>query len=128
MPTIASGTPGAVTATGSLWSAVRGRGRLRFPAVATFSNARRWLKDGVKISSYEWVRYASLPELRVIGGMGKLLNAFIDDVGPDDIMSYADAAQQDGGEAYRRLGFVEECTVEGEGYRNIKFRLRPARK
>lgn len=110
-----------------------GKGEAEIPggtlvAVATFSNARRWLKDGVKISSYEWVRYASLPELRVIGGMGKLLNAFIDDVGPDDIMSYADAAQQDGGEAYRRLGFVEECIVEGEGYRNIKFRLRPARK
>ncbi len=110
-----------------------GKGEEKLPegtlvAVATFSNARRWIKDGVKISSYEWVRYASLPGLRVIGGMGKLLAAFIDDVGPDDIMSYADAAAQDGGEAYRRLGFVEEGIVEGEGYRNVKFRLRPARK
>ncbi len=60
--------------------------------------------------------------------MSKLLNAFIEDVKPDDIMSYADAEQQDGGEVYRRLGFVEEGIVEGNGYRNIKFRLRPARK
>lgn len=110
-----------------------GAGEMELPegtlvAVATFSNARRWVKEGLKISSYEWVRYASLPEIRVIGGMGKLLNAFIDEVGPDDIMSYADVSQQDGGEAYRALGFVEEGTVEGEGYRNIKFRLRPGRK
>ncbi len=110
-----------------------GKGEEKLPegtlvAVATFSNARRWIKDGVKISSYEWVRYASLPGLRVIGGMGKLLCAFIDEVNPDDIMSYADAQMQDGGEAYRRLGFVEEGIVEGEGYRNVKFRLRPVRK
>ena len=110
-----------------------GSGEAEFPvgtlvAVATFSNARRWVKDGVKISSYEWVRYASLKEIRVIGGMSKLLNAFIEDVKPDDIMSYADSEQQDGGEVYRRLGFVEEGIVEGNGYRNIKFRLRPARK
>lgn len=110
-----------------------GAGEAQYPpgtlvAVASFSNARRWVKDGRRISSYEWVRYASLPEVRVIGGMGKLLNAFIDDVGPDDIMSYADAGRQDGGEAYRRLGFTEEGIVERAGFRNIKFRLRPCRK
>jgi hypothetical protein len=59
-------------------------------AVATFSNARRWIKDGKEIRSYEWTRYASGPELRVSGGMGKLLKAFIKEVQPDDIMSYAD--------------------------------------
>jgi len=110
-----------------------GSGEAEFPegtlvAVATFSNARRWIKEGVKISSYEWVRYASLKEIRVIGGMSKLLTAFIEDVKPDDVMSYADAEQQDGGEAYRALGFVEDGVVVGEGYRNIKFRLRPVRK
>ena len=59
-------------------------------AVATFSNARKWIKDGKEIRSYEWTRYASEPELRVSGGMGKLLKAFIKEVQPDDIMSYAD--------------------------------------
>ena len=43
-------------------------------AVAVFSNARRWVKDGRRVSSYEWIRYASLPGIRVVGGMGKLLH------------------------------------------------------
>ncbi len=59
-------------------------------AVATFSNARRWIKDGMEIRSYEWTRYASLPGMRICGGMGKMLKAFMNEVRPDDIMSYAD--------------------------------------
>ncbi len=93
-------------------------------AVAVFSNARRWLKGGRRISSYEWIRYACLPQLRVVGGMSKLLNAFIAEVGPDDIMSYADVDSPDGGEAYRKLGFVQETIVEKQGFTNIKFRWR----
>ena len=69
-------------------------------AVAVFSNARRWRKGERTVSSYEWIRYASLSGLRVTGGMGKLLQAFIDDVHPDDIMSYADEEYPDGGEVY----------------------------
>lgn len=76
-------------------------------AVATFSNARRWIKDGKEISSYEWTRYASLPEMRVSGGMGKLLKTFIKDVQPDDIMSYADLEWSEG-TVYERLGFKRE--------------------
>lgn len=76
-------------------------------AVATFSNARRWIKDGKEISSYEWTRYASLPDMRVSGGMGKLLKAFIKDVQPDDIMSYADLEWSEG-TVYERLGFKKE--------------------
>ena len=76
-------------------------------AVATFSNARKWIKDGKEIRSYEWTRYASIPEMRVSGGMGKLLKAFIKDVQPDDIMSYADLEWSEG-EVYKTLGFEEE--------------------
>ncbi len=96
-------------------------------AVAEFSNARRWLKGDRKISSYEWIRYASLAGVRVVGGMSKLLQAFIDEVHPDDVMSYADSSQEDGGEAYRKLGFEQEGFVDGEGFRNIKFRLKLTR-
>ena len=71
-------------------------------AVAVFSNARR-----------------------VTGGMGKLLNAFISEVRPDDIMSYADTEYPDGGDAYRQLGFIQESTKECNGHLNIKYRLRP---
>lgn len=76
-------------------------------AVAEFSSPRRWRKGDSVISSYEWVRYASLPGIRVEGGMGKLLKAFIRDRHPDDIMTYADL-EWSGGAAYRQLGFVEE--------------------
>lgn len=76
-------------------------------AVAAFSNARKWKKDGREIRSYEWTRYASLPQMRVSGGMGKLLKAFIKEVSPDDIMSYADLEWSEG-EVYKTLGFTKE--------------------
>lgn len=78
-------------------------------AVATFSNARKWVKEDKTIRSYEWIRYASLPGLRISGGMGKLLKAFIEEVHPDDIMSYADLEWSDG-IVYDQLGF----TLEGQ--------------
>ena len=76
-------------------------------AVASFSSGRTWVKEGRTVRSYEWVRYASLPEVRVVGGMGKVLKAFEKDVHPDDIMSYADMEWTDGA-VYERLGFIED--------------------
>lgn len=76
-------------------------------AVATFSNARKWIKGGKTIRSYEWTRYASLPGVRISGGMGKMLKAFIKEVEPDDIMSYADLEWSEG-KVYEKLGFVLE--------------------
>lgn len=88
-------------------------------AVAAFSNARRWIKGGKTIRSYEWVRYASAEDTRITGGMGKLLAAFIRDLRPDDIMSYADLEWSDGN-VYRQLGF------ETEGLRKpVMFRIDP---
>lgn len=80
-------------------------------AAATFSNARRWEKSGRIIRSYEWTRYASLPGVRVTGGMGRLLKAFIADVAPDDIMTYADLEWSEG-KVYESLGFVLEGKKE----------------
>lgn len=76
-------------------------------AVATFSNARKWQKGDKVIRSYEWTRYASLPGVRISGGMGKVLKAFIEEVHPDDIMSYADLEWSEG-KVYEQLGFVLE--------------------
>jgi len=81
-------------------------------AVATFSNARKWKKGEQVIRSYEWTRYASLPGVRLSGGMGKLLNAFIEQVQPDDVMTYADLEWSEG-EVYERLGFVFEGVKDG---------------
>ena len=80
-------------------------------AVATFSNARKWIKGEKAIRSYEWTRFASLPGVRLSGGMGRLLKAFIDDVKPDDIMTYADL-EWSRGDVYEALGFVFEGTKE----------------
>ncbi len=80
-------------------------------AAATFSNARKWDKGGREIRSYEWTRYASLPGMRISGGMGKLLKAFINEVRPDDIMSYADLEWSDGS-VYNTLGFSREDDKE----------------
>lgn len=93
-------------------------------AVSAFSNARRWIKDDRKISSYEWIRYASIEGIRIVGGMGKMLNSFINEVHPDDVMSYADVSWPDGGKVYARLGFQEENLVERPGFTCRKFRLK----
>ncbi len=88
-------------------------------AVATFSNARKWVKEGREIRSYEWTRYASLPGVRICGGMGKLLKAFVDEVSPDDIMSYADLEWSEG-RVYKTLGFKEE-----PGKESVFFTVNP---
>ena len=90
-------------------------------AVATFSNARKWTKGEKVIRSYEWTRYASLPGMRISGGMGKLLKAFIKEVSPDDIMTYADLEWSEG-DVYSKLGFELEGTKE-----RISFLIDPVR-
>ena len=87
-------------------------------AVATFSNARK-MKDGTR--SYEWIRYASLEGTRVVGGMGKLLEAFAREIQPDDVMTYVDAAVSDGA-SYTELGFSLAGKVSRKGFTNLKFR------
>lgn len=84
-------------------------------AVATFSNARKWIKGERTIRSYEWTRYASLPEVRLSGGMGKLLNAFISETQPDDIMTYADLEWSEG-KVYETLGFRLEGFKEAVNF------------
>lgn len=103
-------------------------------AAATFSKpivTTRIIEGrGRKFLSYEWTRYASLPDVSVVGGMGKLLKAFLEQIKsegvakkvkdeaaekgrmlPIEIMSYSDN-EWSGGEAYKKLGFKE---VEGKG-------------
>lgn len=95
-------------------------------AAATFSNGRFMERDGKLWRSYQWIRYASFPDTRVSGGMGKIMKFFMKSCGfgktmPDeiagttgkdsfggwDIMSYADL-EWSGGGAYSSLGFVNE--------------------
>lgn len=55
----------------------------------------------------EWERYASLPSVRVTGGMGKLLDTFIKASSPEEVMSWADLEWSDG-DVYKKLGFRME--------------------
>lgn len=79
------------------------------------------IADKYLFDSYEWVRYISLPGVRVVGGMGKLLNAFVNSVAvsgttrPIEIMSYSDN-EWSAGDAYRRLGFTEVALREPVTY------------
>ena len=109
-------------------------GRQTYPigtlvAVATFSKARRWTKDDADgepqvICSYEWLRYASLPEVRVLGGMGRVLARFIGEHHPDDIMTYV-PLRHFSGEVYESLGFVcEGVKIFPNGERSRKYRLK----
>ena len=75
-------------------------------AVATFSNARIFEQDGAPFRSHELIRFASLPGTNVVGALDKLLNAFVREKSPDDIMTYADLEWSDG-RSYKRLGFEE---------------------
>ena len=76
-------------------------------AVATFSKARNRTVEGHRIRTHEWVRYASLPGIRVEGGMGKLLDAFVSELHPEHVTTFADLEWSDG-RAYRELGFELE--------------------
>ena len=76
-------------------------------AVATFSGGRT-MKVGERVGtrSYELIRFATLQGYVVVGGMDKLLKAFITNHDPDDIMSYADRDWSDG-RSYHKLGFTK---------------------
>lgn len=65
----------------------------------------------VVFDSYEWVRYASLPDVRVVGGMGRLFKAFLKDamsrdmMRPFEVMTYSDT-EWSSGDVYQKLGFT----------------------
>ena len=100
-------------------------------AVALFSAPRVFereiLGERYQLQSYEWVRYASKSDVRVVGGMGKLLNAFIKDHSPQEIMSYSDR-EWSNGDVYRQLGFQQveirppvEFIVDKDSYERISL-------
>lgn len=87
-----------------------------------------------ELKAYEWTRYASLPDVRIAGGMGKVLNQFLSDVdkhsSPNaestsvkphahvmiEVMSYSDN-EWSSGDAYRKLGFRLSGSIEPVTYR-----------
>lgn len=86
--------------------------------------------DTDAIESFEWTRYASLPDSRIVGGMGKILKRFSIDVARKvphrtnkarqiEIMSYSDN-EWGSGEVYSKLGFNRAGYIEP-----ITFHIEP---
>ncbi len=75
-------------------------------AVATFSGARRCLRGGQAYRSFELLRFANKCHHTVVGGLDKLIQHFIKNHQPDDLMTYADRDWSDG-RGYRKIGFVD---------------------
>ena len=75
-------------------------------AAASFSSGRNVMRDGVKYRSFELLRYANLLNYRVTGGLGKLITRFVQDVNPDDIMTYVDL-DWGAGKGYQKLKFEQ---------------------
>lgn len=71
---------------------------------ATFSPPRKFYRNRKEYRSYELIRYAGINGANITGGLSKVLNAFIEDVQPDDIMTYADRCWWTG-DSYLPLGF-----------------------
>jgi hypothetical protein len=89
-------------------------------AVATFSKSRVMQDEVIPYRSYELIRFASKAGVTVSGGLGKLLKAFINEVHPAHIMTYADR-DWGTGEGYEKLGF----SVIGKN-QPLPFYLNPA--
>lgn len=69
-------------------------------SVMTFSNSN----ISRKIKGWEINRYCTKIGITVVGGASKLFKAFIKDVDPDTVISYADRRWSDG-KVYEQLGF-----------------------
>ena len=73
-------------------------------AVATFSARRNILRKGLPHKSHELVRYCAKRDGTVVGGISKLLQAFIVDQQPDDIVTLVDR-DWGPGSGWHPLGF-----------------------
>ncbi len=92
-----------------------GTGDTLLVAVASFSGAKKIIRNNVTHRSFELIRFANLLNLTVVGGFDKLLQHFIREQHPDDIMTYADA-DWSSGESYQKLGFERVGEVEPQTF------------
>ncbi len=80
------------------------RGRLI--AVMTFSGLRKIMGRNRMVNQYELMRFATLSNVTVNGGAGRLLVEFIRKNNPDRIFTYADKRWSEGN-LYKKLGFTQ---------------------
>jgi hypothetical protein len=73
-------------------------------SMMTFMKKRKIFNGGNKEGHYELVRFCNKLNYSVIGGASKLLNKFITDYSPKNILSYCDISWANGN-LYKKLGF-----------------------
>ncbi|MFT4032016.1 MAG: hypothetical protein QM669_06320 [Siphonobacter sp.] len=73
-------------------------------AVAGFGPLRLMPLRGEQYYSGELIRFANVRGYTVVGGLDKLIQAFVREHHPDDLMTYADR-DWSAGHSYERLGF-----------------------
>ncbi|MCB0496007.1 MAG: hypothetical protein KDC79_07710 [Cyclobacteriaceae bacterium] len=73
-------------------------------AVALFSASCPVHRSDEVYNSHELIRFCNKNNITVVGGLSKLIEHFIKEHNPDDIMSYADLDWSKG-KSYTRLGF-----------------------
>ena len=73
-------------------------------AVATFSTKRKIVRNQRTFKSYELIRYCSKRNGTVVGGISKMLKAFVVEHSPDDIVTLVDR-DWGPGSGWHKLGF-----------------------
>lgn len=89
-------------------------------AVAAFGKSRIMVDSDVYYRSYELIRFASLRNYTVVGGLNKLLNGFIEEKNAKHIMTYIDLEWGDG-KSFKSVGFKEMGKTEEQ-----KFFINPS--
>lgn len=84
-------------------------------AVATFSNGRKMRRLPEAQRSFELIRFCNKSGVTVSGGLTKLLQHFIREKNPGDIMTYVDAGYSSGS-AYLKAGFEKHSETESSQF------------
>lgn len=74
-------------------------------AAACFAAPRPMKSKGANYKSAELVRFATKSGFTIVGGLGKLIKAFVEEVPVNDLMTYADR-DWSLGKGYDKLGFA----------------------
>jgi hypothetical protein len=80
-------------------------------AVATFSAKRKIVRLGKPHRSHELLRFCSRRDSNVVGGISKLIKAFVREKAPDDIITVVDRDWGDGS-GWHPLGFHTVATMD----------------
>jgi len=84
-------------------------------SLAVFSAGRRMHDKAEDYRSFELIRFCHKSDIIVIGGLSKLIQAFIKDFKPSDIMTYVDADwTQDS--SLQKIGFEVVKTMPGQRF------------